>query len=177
MNTPVLSSTFFLTLLLMVGLFFFIRASVKDRTEQVKLISDVPKTSLLEQLKDYFTQRAYNITASDAGQDTITFEGLVRPSWFLAIFLSMLAASGLFCLILVLSFVYPALTPLFIALELLSPIAGIFYWKKAERVETVSFSLESLNQQGSHTGSLLTLTAHRDEVIQLKQTFPLKSAN
>ncbi|WP_156177964.1 cofactor assembly of complex C subunit B, partial [Crocosphaera watsonii] len=75
---PILSSTFFLTLLLMVGLFFFIRASVKDRTEQVQLISEVPKTSLLEQLKDYFKQRAYNVTSSDAAQDTMTFEGLVR---------------------------------------------------------------------------------------------------
>ncbi|MCH2244009.1 MAG: cofactor assembly of complex C subunit B [Crocosphaera sp.] len=174
---PILSSTFFLTLLLMVGLFFFIRASVKDRTEQVQLISEVPKTSLLEQLKDYFKQRAYNVTSSDAAQDTMTFEGLVRPSWFLAIFLSILAASGFFCLILVLSFLYPALTPLFFALELLSPIAGIFYWKKARRMETVSFSLENLNQEGSQPGSILTLTAHRDEVIQLKQTFPLKSAN
>ena len=44
-------------------------------------------------------------------------------------------------------------------------------------METVSFSLESLNQEGSQPGSILTLTAHRDEVIQLKQTFPLKSAN
>ena len=161
----------------MVGLFFFIRASVKDRTEQVKLISEVPKTSLLEQLKTYFTQRAYKITASDDGQDTITFEGLVRPSWFLAIFLTFLAASGLLCLVLVLSFVYPPLTPLFFAIELLSPVAGIFYWKKAERVETVAVSLESLTPEGSQPGSLLTLTAHRDEVIQLKQSFPLKSAN
>ncbi len=161
----------------MVGLFFFIRASVKDRTEQVKLLSEVPKTSLLQQLKTYFTQRAYSITASDDGQDTMTFEGLVRPSLFLAIFLTFLAASGLLCLVLVLSFVYPPLTPLFFALEILSPIAGIFYWKKAQRVETVSFSLESLTPEGSQTGSLLTLTAHRDEVIQLKQSFPLKSAD
>ncbi|XTZ11367.1 MAG: cofactor assembly of complex C subunit B, partial [cyanobacterium endosymbiont of Rhopalodia yunnanensis] len=39
MNLPVLSSTFFLTLLLMMGLFFFIRASAKDRTERIKLTS------------------------------------------------------------------------------------------------------------------------------------------
>ncbi len=161
----------------MVGLFFFIRASVKDRTEQVKLISEVPKTSLLEQLKTYFTQRAYSISASDATQDTITFKGLVRPSLFLAVFLTILAALGLICLVLVFSFVYPPLTPLFFTLELLSPVAGIFYWKKAQRVETVSLSLESFSQEGSQSGSLLTLTAHRDEVIQLKQTFPLKSAN
>ncbi len=177
MNTPILISTFFLTLLLMVGLFFFIRASVKDRTEEVKLISETPKTSLLEQLKAYFTERAYNVTNSNASQDTITFEGLVRPSLFLAIFLTFLAALGLLCLVLVLSFVYPPLTPLFFVLELLSPVAGIFYWKKARRIERVFLSLESLTEQGSQQGSLLTLTAHRDEVIQLKQNFPLKSAN
>ena len=161
----------------MVGLFFFIRASVKDRTEQVQLISEVPKTSLFQELKTYFIQRAYSITASDTSQDTITFEGLVRPSLFLAIFLTLLAGFGMLCLILVLSFIYPPLTPLFFALELLSPGAGVFYWQKARRMETVSFSVESLTQEGSQTGSLLTLTAHRDEVIQLKQTFPLKSAN
>lgn len=177
MNTPILISTFFLTLLLMVGLFFFIRASVKDRTEQVKLISETPKTSLLEQLKTYFTERAYNIIPSNTSQDTITFEGFVRPSLFLAIFLTFLAASGLLCLVLVLSFLHPPLTPLFFALELLSPLAGVFYWKKAGRVEKVSLSLESLTEQGSQQGSLLTLTAHRDEVIQLKENFPLKSAN
>lgn len=161
----------------MVGLFFFIRASVKDRTEQVKLISEVSEMSLLQQLKDYFIQRAYRIIPSSGGQNTITFEGLVRPSLFLAIFLTILAASGLTCIILVLSFAYPPFTPLFFALELLSPIAGVFYWKKARRVETVSFSLESLPQEGSKQGSILTLTAHRDEVIQLKQSFALKSAN
>ncbi|MDJ0658613.1 MAG: cofactor assembly of complex C subunit B [Crocosphaera sp.] len=177
MNTPILISTFFLTLLLMVGLFFFIRASVKDRTEQVKLISEVPKTSLLEQLKTYFTQRSYEVTESNREQDSVTFEGLVRPSWFLAIFLTILAASGMLCLVLVLSFVYPPLTPLFFSLELLSPLAGLFYWQKAGRMETVSLSLESLTTESSQEGSLLTLTAHRDEVIQLRQKFALKSAN
>lgn len=161
----------------MVGLFFFIRASVKDRTEEVKLISELPKTSLLEQLKTYFSQRAYTVTNANGGQDTITFEGFVRPSLFLAIFLTILAALGLLCLVLVLSFVYPPLTPLFFALELFAPVAGIFYWKQAGRVETVSLSLESLTEQGSQPGSLLILTAHRDEVIQLKQNFSLKSAD
>ena len=175
MNTPILISTFFLTLLLMVGLFFFIRASVKDRTEQVKLISPVSTTSLLEQLKTYFTRRAYNLTATD--EDTLTFEGMVRPSWFLAIFLSILASVGLLCLSLVLSFIYPPLTSLFFSLEILAPVAGIFYWQKAGRVEKVALSLESLTEEGLDKGSLLTLTAHRDEVIQIKQALSLKSPN
>ncbi|MEQ8754914.1 MAG: cofactor assembly of complex C subunit B, partial [Coleofasciculus sp. G1-WW12-02] len=43
MSTPILSSTFLLTLLLAVGLFFFIRASVKDRTQKVQLIAQEPE--------------------------------------------------------------------------------------------------------------------------------------
>lgn len=175
MNTPILISTFFLTLLLMVGLFFFIRASVKDRTEQVKLISAVPTTSLLEQLKTYFTQRAYDLIATD--QDTLTFSGMVRPSWFLAIFLSILAGVGLLCLSLVLSFIYPPLTPLFFGLEILAPVAGIFYWQKARRIEKISLSLESLTEAGLEKGSVVNLTAHRDEVLQIKQALSLKSPN
>ncbi|MGK7941495.1 MAG: cofactor assembly of complex C subunit B [Crocosphaera sp.] len=175
MNTPILISTFFLTLLLMVGLFFFIRASVKDRTEQVKLISPVPTTPLLEQLKTYFTQRAYDLIATE--KDSLTFEGMVRPSWFLAVFLSILACVGLLCLSLVLSLIYPPLTPLFFGLEILAPMAGIFYWKKAGRVEKVSLSLESLTEEGLDKGSILTLTAHRDEVSQIKQALSLKLPN
>jgi hypothetical protein len=44
MNTAVLPSTFVLTLLLAVGLFFFIKASVKDRTEQVNSLPRVRKS-------------------------------------------------------------------------------------------------------------------------------------
>ncbi|MDJ0508274.1 MAG: cofactor assembly of complex C subunit B [Crocosphaera sp.] len=175
MNTPILISTFFLTLLLMVGLFFFIRASVKDRTEQVKLISPVSITPLLEELKTYFTQRAYNLIGTE--NNTLTFEGMVRPSWFLAIFLSILAGFGLLCFGLVLSFIYPPLTSLFLGLAILAPLAGIFYWQKARRVEKISLSLESLTEKGLQQGSLLTLTAHRDEVIQIKQALALKPPN
>ncbi len=68
MNTAVLPSTFVLTLLLAVGLFFFIKASVKDRTEQVKLSSDSAQESLLTQLQQYFSDRAYRVAAVDANQ-------------------------------------------------------------------------------------------------------------
>lgn len=176
MNTSILSSTFFLTLLLMVGLLFFIRASVKDRTQQVQLMAEVSKTSLLTQLQDYFTQRAYQITAIDPQQQQITFEGFVRPSWFMAIFLSILAAFGFLCLGLLLSFLYPPLTPLFLALIFLAPVAGIFYWKKAGRVEKVFLSLEDTTESTLSICSFVTVTAHRDELIQLQQALPLKPA-
>ena len=158
----------------MVGLFFFIRASVKDRTQQVKLIAEEPEESLLCQLQEYFDQRAYRVAAVDPAQNQVTFEGFVRPSWFLAIFLTLLAASGLLCFALVLSLLYPSLSNLFLTLILLAPAAGVFYWKKAGRLEQVGLKVEALPDRGKGGQSLITVTAHRDELLQLQQALPLK---
>ncbi len=174
MNTTILASTFLLTLLLAVGLFFFIRASVKDRIQQVQLIAEQSEASLLTELKQYFAQRSYQVTALDAVQNQVTFQGFVRPSWFLAIFLTLLAGCGILCLSLVLSFLFPNLTKIFLGLVLLSPAAGIFYWQKAGRPEQVFLKLEALSSQGAITKSLITVTAHRDELQTLQDTLGLK---
>lgn len=159
----------------MVGLFFFIRASVKDRTQQMQLIAEEPEELLLPQLQEYFDQRAYQVVAVDAAQEQVTFQGFVRPSWFLAIFLTALAACGWICLALVLSFLYPSVGKIFLALSLLvAPAAGVFYWTKAGRVEQVSLKVEALAGEGQAERSLITVTAHRDEVIQLQRALPLK---
>lgn len=161
----------------MVGLFFFIRASVKDRTQQVKLIAEEPEESLLGQLQEYFDQRAYRVAAVDPAQNQVTFEGFVRPSWFLAIFLTLLAASGLLCFALVLSLLYPSLSNLFLTLILLAPAAGVFYWKKAGRLEQVGLKVEALPDREKGGQSLITVTAHRDELLQLQQALPLKPSS
>lgn len=178
MNTTILSSTFLLTILLSVGLFFFIKASVKDRTQAVQLISFQPQESLLPQLQQYFTQRAYQLAAVDAAQNQVVFQGFVRPSWFLAIFLSLLAAVGLLCLSLVLSLLFPGTAKLFLGLELLSPLAGLFYWQKAGRTEQVSLKFEnSLSEGTNQPQSLITVTAHRDELAALQQALNLKTCD
>lgn len=174
MNTTVLSSTFLLTLLLAVGLFFFIRASVKDRTQQVKLIAEEPEESLLNRLQQYFDQRAYRVVAVDAATNQVTFQGFVRPSLLLAIFLTVLAALGLLCLSLVLSLLYPKFTSIFLGLVLVSPAAGVFYWKNAGRIEQVSLTVEPESTQATNTQSLITVTAHRDELQELQQALKLK---
>ncbi|TAF62824.1 MAG: cofactor assembly of complex C subunit B [Oscillatoriales cyanobacterium] len=171
MNNPVLPSTFVLTLLLAVGLFFFIKASVKDRTEQLKLASESNQESLLTQLQEYFAQRAYRVAAVDAPNYQVTFEGFVRPSWFLAIFLTLLSAGGALCLGLVLAMLVPQQGQIFLALVLLSPLAGIFYWKKAGRPEQVSLKLESVAESGSQTKSLITVRGHRDELAVMQKAF------
>ncbi|MFB8788205.1 MAG: cofactor assembly of complex C subunit B [Potamolinea sp.] len=175
MDIPILSSTFLLTLLLAVGLFFFIRASVKDRIEQEKLIAQEPEESILARLQQYFEERAYRVAAVDAATNQVTFQGFVRPSWFLAIFLSLLAACGILCLSLVLSFLYPTFTKFFLGLVILAPIAGVFYWKKAGRSEQVSLKVEALPTAKTGQQTLLTVTGHRDELAQLKQSLHLKT--
>ncbi len=85
MNTAILPSTLLLTVLMAVGLVFFIRASVKDRTQKVELVSEQAEASLMTQLQQYFAQRSYQVVKVDAEQNQVIFEGFVRPSVFLAI--------------------------------------------------------------------------------------------
>ena len=161
---------------MLIGLFFFIRASVKDRTQQVKLLATVPQESVLPQIQQYFEQRAYQIKAVDAQNNRVDFEGFVQPSWFLAIFLSLLAGCGWLCLALVLSFLYPSSGNWPLLSILLTPLAGFFYWRKAGRLEKISLEWEVVNElsEVKPTSSVITITAHRDELIQLQQNLPLQ---
>ncbi|MBF2029414.1 MAG: cofactor assembly of complex C subunit B [Oscillatoriales cyanobacterium C42_A2020_001] len=177
MSTPVLSSTFLLTLLLLVGLFFFIRASVKDRTQTVKLVSDLPEESLAGQLQQYFSQRAYKLVDVDSESNQIAFEGIVRPSFFLAVFLTVLTAIGTLSLSLVLSILLPDFSIGAILLVALSPLAGIFYWKNAKRPEKVLLKVESEQSENQLGQSVITVIAHRDELLELQRTLPLKTVH
>lgn len=173
MDTPILPSTFLLTLLLSVGLFFFIRASTKDRIETAQLISEQDEAALMPRVREYFHLRSYRVAAIDREQNQVTFEGFVKPSWFLAVFLTLLAAIGIVCLLLVLSLIIPSFSTLFLWLVLLSPLSGLFYWKKSGRLEKVSLKLEATpNQQ--HFSSKIIVTAHRDELAQLQRALQLQ---
>lgn len=173
MNFAILSSTLLLTVLSLVGLVFFIRASTKDRIQQITLVCEQPEASLMAGLQQYMQQRAYKVTKIDAENNSVTFEGFVRPSVFLAVFLTMLAAVGILCLLLVLSQLIPNWSWISLIVVLLSPVAGVFYWKKAGRNEQVSLKLDKTS--GSEQ-SKITVVAHRDELIQLQRSLCLKSA-
>ncbi len=173
MDTAVLPSTLLLTLLLSVGLFFFIRASTKDRIEKAQLVSNLDEASLLPQLQEYFRLRSYRVAAVDPGQNQVTFEGFVRPSWFLAVFLTLLAAAGILCLSLVLSMLFPHLSSIFLGMVLLSPLSGFFYWKKARRLELVLLKVEA-TQSEQNFPSKITVIAHRDELMELRRELQLK---
>ncbi|PPS43605.1 cofactor assembly of complex C subunit B [Chroococcidiopsis sp. TS-821] len=175
MSVTSLTSTLVLTLLLAVGLFFFIRASVKDRTQEVTLVGEQEDTTLLEQLQQYFTRRSYRLSSVDSERYQVTYEGFVKPSIFLAIFLTLLAAIGILCLALVWSLLFPNLSSIFLGLVLLSPMAGVFYWKKAARPEQVLLKLSNQTNKLPHElQSRITVVAHRDELIELQRSLKLK---
>jgi Cofactor assembly of complex C subunit B len=175
MSASVLPSTFVLTLLLSVGLLFFIRASVKERIEVVKLASEHSEVALLDQLQAYFTQRAYRLAATNAAQLQVTFEGFVRPSLLMATFLTLLAAIGFLCIALMLSILFPNFSEALLGLTLLSPIAGLFYWRRAARPEKVVLQVEDESNLESGMSSVVTVTAHRDELAALQRHLPLKA--
>ncbi len=165
-------------MLLGVGLFFFIRASVKDRTQSIRYGSALSEESLTTQLQQYFAERSYQLQNIEALPEQLVFEGIVRPSLFLAVFLTILAAVGLLCLALVLAIAFPELSGASYGIVLLSPLAGLFYWRKAKRPEKVLLKLESDNDESPQSSfqSFITITAHRDELIELERVLPLKQA-
>jgi Cofactor assembly of complex C subunit B len=79
--------------------------------------------------------------------------------------LTTLAALGLFCLSLLLSILFSITSPYIFLLILLSPGAGIFYWKKAGRWEDVAFKVDNQAEK-----TRLTVKANRDELRQLQDT-------
>lgn len=175
MGDSVINSTLFLTVLMTIGQMFFIRASVKDRTETVRLSGQQPPELLLDQLKKYFTDRSYRVTTVDADRNLVNLVGNVRPSRFLAFYLSGLAFFGTLCLVLILNVIAPDWSTLWWIVLSLSPFAGVFYWKKAGRSESVSFLLEDSTSGDSDAKvTVIKVQAHRDEVESLRSSLGLE---
>jgi len=163
-----LSSALIPTLLMAIGLFFFIRAATKDRIEELELRCTKPIAEIDQLTTAHLQARQYAITKAE--DSTKRFDGQVRPSWFLAIFLSILAAIGFGCIGLIFATAIPQLANLSIGIVALSPLAGVFYWQKAGKAERVVIALSP-----TETGSCLTAIGHRDELNVLRQA--LRSQN
>ncbi|MFN3926701.1 MAG: cofactor assembly of complex C subunit B [Pseudanabaenaceae cyanobacterium] len=158
-------SALILTLLLLMGLFFFLRASTKDRTESYTL---TVTPEVVGQIQQYLHSRGYQLLARSPMTATISWRGRVRASVGLAVLLGGLAGVGVGCLGLVLAVLIPPIWNETVEiLAVLSAIAGtvIFYWRGANREETVQ-----LIAQGEDR---LTIQAHRDEITELRQRLQL----
>ena len=160
-----LGSTLVLTLLLAIGLVFFLRAASKDRTTVVEVRSSRPPLEVLGRLSEWLLQRGWQAESSDPERRHLCFRAQVAASPWLAVLLSLLGAVGAACLALVLRQLLPPLGWWPLLLALLGPAAGMIYRNRARRAETLELRLIS---HDSATGSALRLRAHRDELIALE---------
>ena len=171
------SSTLFLTVLLAIGLVFFLRAASKDRTTDVDICSPLPPLIVLDGITIWLEQRGWKRKSVDIERQWLQFYGNVAFSKTLVLLLSILGALGSGSLGLVLKQLYPSLNwwPLCLAI-LGGPLAGYIYKKRAEREEMLEVRLVSLPDSPQ---SNLKIRAHRDELIalelELAETLKLKS--
>ena len=160
------SSTLLLTLLLAIGLGFFLRAASKDRTTVVEVHSPRPPLEVLDGLTAWLTARGWSTEGGDPDRQLLRFRGTVSSSPALAVLLSLLGGVGAACLGLVLRQLWPLLGWWPLLLALLGPGAGLLYRRRSERAEILELRL--LERTAPMGGSSLRLRAHRDELIALE---------
>ena len=172
-----LKSTLFLTILLAIGLFFFLKASSKDRTTVIEISSSKKPIETLNLICNWLNLRGWQQIKVNSDNKSLTFKGNVVASKFLAIFLAFLGGLGSCALGLVIIQIYPFFGWWPILLGLLGgPLSGYIYSKKSYREEIFEFKL--VNEDAFNTTQLI-LRAHRDELIafenDLKEKLQLKS--
>ena len=157
-------STFTLTILLAIGLAFFLRAASKDRTTVVNISSSLPPLHVLEGLSHWLEERGWRGEGGDADRRILKFNGTISSSPALAIFLSVLCRLGGACLGLVVLQLYPGLSWWPLALAGLGPFAGVFYRNRSSRQESLEIRLISSFNDAE---TVLRIRAHRDELIAI----------
>ncbi len=162
-----LNSTLLLTILLAIGLFFFLRASSKDRTTVVEITSSKKPIEVLKVIYDWLNLRGWKQSGGDFDQRILIFKGQVVSSKLLAVFLSLLGGLGSCALGLVIIQIYPYLGWWPILLGLIGgPLSGTIYSKQSAREE--KFELRLVSSDDSEEITLMRLRAHRDELISLE---------
>lgn len=151
------------------GLWSTIKRSTKAKVKRKIYVSKGEKStegdgkSQREQAGEIMAyMKANNYEIVDAGE-TITFQGVVQRSISQACFLVFCGAIGLASFALVLSIQFNTLelpiigSPNWYYLVLLSPYAGVYYWRSGDRIDEFAIKLEtnddetenSINVQGS----------------------------
>jgi hypothetical protein len=136
----------------------------------MQLQFEQPEEVIAQQIQTYLTGRAYRISGVDDQRQQVVYEGYVRPSIFMAVLLTLLATIGLMCLRLVLSVLFPEASIVLYGLLLLAPLAGLFYWRGAGRIEQVVFKIEP---GSTVANSQVTVSAHRDELAEFQRQLSL----
>lgn len=150
-------ASYYTTLALYVASFPGLWSQIKRSTSaKIKQKTFVSQGEAAENGKDLRQQageimaymKANNYEVKDAGE-TITFQGLVARSTSQAFFLTFCTALGMASLALVLQIQFNDLVlpvigkPNWFYLVLLSPYAGVYYWKSGDRVDDIKVRLTS----------------------------------
>eukprot|EP00586_Coscinodiscus_wailesii_P011451 CAMPEP_0172507284 /NCGR_PEP_ID=MMETSP1066-20121228/202752_1 /TAXON_ID=671091 /ORGANISM="Coscinodiscus wailesii, Strain CCMP2513" /LENGTH=263 /DNA_ID=CAMNT_0013284785 /DNA_START=117 /DNA_END=908 /DNA_ORIENTATION=+ len=135
------------------GLWSQIKRSTKAKIKQKTFVSAGEAAENGKDLRQQAGEimaymKANNYEVKDAGE-TITFEGLVARSTSQAFFLTFCTALGLASLALVLQIQFQNITlpligtPNWFYMVLLSPYAGLYYWRSGDRVDDIKVRLLS----------------------------------
>lgn len=124
------------------GLWSLIKRSVKSKVVQKTFVEGGEKKKAPNQVAgeilSFFTRN--NFVVSDRGE-TITFEGMMVPSRGQAALLTFCTCISLASVALVLTITYPDFGNNWFWITLLSPLSGIYYWKRAARKEQIKVKM------------------------------------
>ena len=167
------------------GLWSQIKRSTKAKVKRKTYVSDgeMSKTtttggkSQRQQAGEIMAyMKANNYEVAEAGE-TITFRGLVARSTSQAFFLTFCTALGMASLALVLQIQFQDLElpvigkPNWFLLTLLSPYAGIYYWKSGDRVDDMKVKLSTNDDE---TLNEITIEGNDEEIDRMWRTLDLR---
>lgn len=163
------------------GIWSQIKRSTSAKVKRKTFISDGGATESGKDLRQQAGEimaymKANNYEVVEAGE-TITFRGLVQKSTSQAFFLTFCTALGMASLALVLQIQFQDLvlpgigSPNWFYLVLLSPYAGIYYWRSGDRVDDIKIKLASNDEE---TENEITVEGNDDEIERLWRTLELQ---
>lgn len=124
------------------GLWSLIKRSVKSKVVQKTLVEAGEKKKAPNQaageILSFFTRN--NFVVSERGE-TITFEGMMVPSRGQAALLTFCTCISLASVALVLTITFPDVGNNWFWITVLSPLAGLYYWKRAARKEQMKVKM------------------------------------
>lgn len=161
------------------GLWSTIKRSTKAKVKRKTYVSkgenapDGDGKALREQAGEIMAyMKANNYEVVDAGE-TIVFKGIVQRSISQASFLVFCAAIGLASFALVLSTVFNSLelpvigSPNWYLLTLISPYAGLYYWRSGDRVDEFSIKLVANDDE---TENSINILGSEEEIERMWRT-------
>eukprot|EP01018_Ginkgo_biloba_P038839 Gb_25718 [translate_table: standard] len=153
------------------GLWSLIKRSTKSKIVQKTFIvtkeDGKAPSQIAGEVLSFFTRN--NFVVVDRGE-TITFEGNMVPSRGQASFLTFCTCISLASVALVLTITVPDVGDKWYWLTALSPLAGVYYWKRASRKEQIKVKMLVVDDESSTD---VTVQGDDEQVDQLRRELKL----